>query len=119
LHGGIDKRKEGYVEVWLRVWENRKSLLRIVARLGLDDTGFFSSAKRPYLLWGTPQPSVKCVPAVKRPEPEADHSPPSGAKFRMSRATPVLSRECFNGLYSCYCAFGTAGVVQLRHYFLL
>jgi hypothetical protein len=36
----LSKEKENYIEVWLRVWENRKSLDGIVARLGLDDTGF-------------------------------------------------------------------------------
>jgi len=50
----LSKEEENYVELWLEVWENRKSLVGIVARLGLDDTGFFSSAKRRYLLWGTP-----------------------------------------------------------------
>ena len=86
-----------------------KSLVGIVARLGLDDTGFFSSAKRPYLLWGTPSLLLN-VPVVKRPEREADHSPPSSATFRIIRATPLLCHECLSGLYSCYCAFGSAGL---------
>jgi hypothetical protein len=115
----LTKEKENYIEVCLRVWETRKSLVGIVAKVGLDDTGFFSFAKRPYLLWGSPQPSVKCVSAVKRPGHKADHSPPSSAEFRMSRATPVLCPECLNGLYICYCAFGNAGVIEQRHYLLL
>jgi hypothetical protein len=36
----LSKEKENYIEVWFRVWENRKSLVGILARLGLDNTWF-------------------------------------------------------------------------------
>jgi hypothetical protein len=37
----LSKENENYIEVWLRVWENRKSLVGIVVRAGLGDTWFY------------------------------------------------------------------------------
>jgi hypothetical protein len=71
----------------------------VVGRPGFDSDGqeifLYSKASRRALR--TTQPPIRCVPwthfpVVKRPEREADHSPPSSAEIKNGGATPTLSR---------------------------
>jgi hypothetical protein len=55
--------------------------------LGGSKISLFSIASRDRL-WGTAQPSVQCVPEVKRQRREADHSPPSSVEVNNGGAIP-------------------------------
>jgi hypothetical protein len=39
---------------------------------------------------GPTQPPIQCIPAIKRPDREADNSPPSSAEVRNGGAIPPL-----------------------------
>jgi hypothetical protein len=49
----------------------------------------FATAFRPAL--GPTQPPIRWVPDVKRPEREADYSPPSSAEVKLIPPLPLIS----------------------------
>jgi hypothetical protein len=79
-----------YLDLFIQLYFNRNSD-------GPDGRGsipgkgkIFSFSTACILTLGHTQPPIQCVPAVKRPGLEADHSPPFSAEIKNSGTIPPL-----------------------------
>jgi hypothetical protein len=78
-----------FYDILSYIFYNRDSSVGIATGYGLNDRGvrvqvpigarMLSSPYLPVLYWGPP---IQWIPGVKRPEREADHSPPTNAEVK-------------------------------------
>jgi hypothetical protein len=100
------------VQRWATGWTI--GVLGFYSRRGLG-TFLFTTASRTAL--GPTQPPIQWVPGalsvgVKRPEREADHSPPSSAESRMRGDTPPFPKYVF----MAWCLVNAQGQLYLQYF---
>jgi hypothetical protein len=94
---------------------SRDGVVRIGLGYGLDDPGMeCRHVQNVQIGSGNHQPPIQCVPGIKRPGHEADHSPPCSAEvkneWRYTSTPPIV-------LYMPNCTSFMMSVRYLRYYF--